>query len=58
MNSNNFIVLACEADDQYAMELAVTITSLVLNHRRDQSIYLYLLDGGIQTENKYRLETA
>ncbi|MCG9893295.1 MAG: glycosyltransferase family 8 protein [Thermosynechococcaceae cyanobacterium MS004] len=50
------IVLVCAADDRYALPLAVTVVSVAMNHRGDRPLQLFVIDGGIQAENRRRLE--
>ncbi len=49
------MVLACAADDFFAMPLAVTVRS-VLDHLNPQrQLILYILDGGIRPLNRQRI---
>jgi lipopolysaccharide biosynthesis glycosyltransferase len=49
------IIIVCAADDKYAMPLAVTVRSALENLKRNCSIILYIIDGGIQKKNKQRI---
>ncbi len=50
------IVLVCAADDRFALPLAVTVLSAVLNLKQPRAIALYILDGGIKPANRRRVE--
>lgn len=50
------IVLVLAADDNYACPMAVTLYSALANLNTGWSVDLYLIDGGIQPENKRRIE--
>ena len=49
------MILVAAADDAYAMPLAVTLWS-ALRHLSGLSPEIYLLDGGVSTENRARLD--
>jgi lipopolysaccharide biosynthesis glycosyltransferase len=49
------IVIACAADDFFAMPLAVTIHSTLTNLERGRQVVLYVLDGGISPFNKRKI---
>jgi lipopolysaccharide biosynthesis glycosyltransferase len=49
------IVLVCAADNNYAMPLAVTVSSAVANLRKNRKIALFVLDGGISEFNKGKI---
>jgi len=44
------------ADDNYAQHLGVMLYSLFINHLSDEKLDVYIIDGGISPENKYKLE--
>jgi lipopolysaccharide biosynthesis glycosyltransferase len=52
------IVLACAADDGFAMPLAVALRSAVETLAEASSIEAFVLDGGIGTPNRERLERS
>lgn len=49
------LVLACAADDNYAMPLAVTARSALANLQSDRPVALFILDGGISKTNKRKI---
>ena len=49
------IVVACAADDFFAMPLAVTVGSALVNLSKDRKLCLYILDGGIRESNHRRI---
>jgi lipopolysaccharide biosynthesis glycosyltransferase len=49
------IVLVCAADDNYAMQLAVTVRSALINLKSDRQILLFIIDGGIKKHNKKKI---
>ncbi|SRR5579883_267056 len=49
------IIIACAADQNYAMPLVVTVCSLLRNLQSGQRVVLYVLDGGIQRSQKDRV---
>ncbi|WP_197064975.1 glycosyltransferase family 8 protein [Leptolyngbya sp. KIOST-1] len=49
------IVVACAADDFFAIPLAVTSFSALKNLSPDRQMILYILDGGISSGNKRKL---
>jgi lipopolysaccharide biosynthesis glycosyltransferase len=49
------IALACAADANYAMPLAVTIRSVVSNLNSFREIVLFVLDGGIKQAQKQKI---
>jgi lipopolysaccharide biosynthesis glycosyltransferase len=51
----NSVVVACAADDFFAMPLAVTAFSAIKNLNPAYCISLYILDGGISRANKVKL---
>lgn len=54
-NSAEPIVVACAADDFFAMPLAVTAYSILANLNKDCWIDFYILDGGIKASNKEKI---
>ena len=50
------IEIISSADDNYAQHLGVMLYSLFINHLRDEKLNVYIIDGGISPENKYKLE--
>lgn len=51
-------VLACAADDGFALPLTVTIASALSQLPSARRLTLYLLDGGISAENRRRIEAS
>lgn len=49
------IVVVCSADDKYAMQLAVTGCSVLMNLKSDRKMLLYVIDGGIKNRNKQKV---
>ncbi len=56
MPSAEPLVLVCGADDAYAMPLAVTLHSALVNLHQDCDPVVYLIDGGIDPERRGKLE--
>ncbi|GAB4382606.1 MAG: glycosyltransferase family 8 protein [Elainellaceae cyanobacterium] len=52
------ILVACAADENYAMPLAVTVRSLVANLDPARRVVLFVLDGGIKPSQKQRIERS
>ena len=52
---SNSISIVCAADDNFVMGLAVTLYSTLVNIDSNHPIDIYILDGGISNQNKYRL---
>jgi lipopolysaccharide biosynthesis glycosyltransferase len=52
---NESIIVVCSADDKYAMPLAVMARSAIENLNEYRNIVLYVIDGGISTENKEKI---
>ena len=50
------IKIISSADDNYAQHLGVMLYSLFVNHLSDEKLDVYIIDGGISPENKYKLE--
>lgn len=57
MTSLNYgqIVVVCAADNNYAMPLAVTMRSAIENLEDQHKIHFYIIDGGIQENNKQKI---
>ncbi|MBS9386954.1 MAG: glycosyltransferase family 8 protein [Dolichospermum sp. BR01] len=58
MLDNNLIepiVVVCAADDNYAMPLAVTVRSALVNLKSQRKILLFIIDGGIKSHNKQKI---
>ncbi len=45
------IAICLSSDNNYAQHLGVTLVSILENKADDDNIYVYVLDGGISTEN-------
>lgn len=52
------IVLACAADDGFALPLATTVASVLDHLAPGRKLSLYILDGAISAENRRRLEAC
>ncbi|MBC8143596.1 MAG: hypothetical protein H7Y38_19365, partial [Armatimonadetes bacterium] len=48
--------VACGADDNFALQLGVTLFSLSESQPKDLTIHCYVVDGGIQAPNKAKIE--
>ena len=44
------------SDDQYSEQLAVAISSILKNSKRNEKFYFYVLDGGISKINKNKID--
>lgn len=51
------IHISLASDDNYSQHLGVTIYSLLKNSKNPKRIFLHIVDGGINPENKKRLES-
>lgn len=49
------IIVVCSADDNYAMQVAVTGRSAIENLKNDSRMVLYIIDGGIKEHNKKKI---
>ena len=49
------MVIACSADSNYALPLAVTLYSALVNMHQDTPVALYILDAGIRTDQRQRI---
>ena len=54
-NKNEPIIIVCSADEKYAMPLAVMARSAIENLNKYRDIVLYVIDGGISTENREKI---
>ena len=52
---HDHVSLVCASDNGYAIALAATIRSVLAHFAKDRRIDLYVLDGGIDEDNKQRL---
>lgn len=52
------IVIASGADDNYAMPLGITLFSALDHLESDLDVKLHILDGGIEPENRSRIEAV
>lgn len=50
------MIIVCGADDNYALPLAVTLYSALVNLDDEGPVTLYVVDGGLQTESRRRIE--
>jgi lipopolysaccharide biosynthesis glycosyltransferase len=50
------VVIVCGADDKFAMPLAVTMFSALINLGPSVIPDLFIIDGGIKPQNKRRIE--
>jgi lipopolysaccharide biosynthesis glycosyltransferase len=57
MNPSNDspIMIACAADEAYAMPMAVMLRSAVKNIVNDQQVYIFAVDGGIKESSKKKI---
>ncbi|MDR2337584.1 MAG: class I SAM-dependent methyltransferase [Deltaproteobacteria bacterium] len=44
------------ADNNYSQSMCVALTSILVNSRQEENFNFYILDGGIQVENKQKIE--
>lgn len=49
------IALVCAADNRYSMPLAVTVRSVLEKLSHNQPITIFVLDGGIKSDNKQKI---
>lgn len=49
-------MIVCGADDRFAMPLAVTLYSALSNYRGSVPLKVYIIDGGIRTPNRLRID--
>lgn len=54
-DKNDPIIIVCSADEKYAMPLAVMARSAIENLNKCRDILLYVIDGGISTENREKI---
>lgn len=56
MNKNiKKIPIVLASDNNYAMNMCVTMASVLCNQNRDELIHFYILDAGIANENKIKI---
>ena len=55
VKNNNYINVVCAADNSYAMPLAVTVRSVIKNLKENRKIKLFIIDGGINKQNKEKI---
>jgi len=55
---NHPITIVCGADDKFAMPLAVTLFSALKNLHPGNDCHLFIIDGGIKSRKKERIERA
>ena len=55
MSNADPIVVVTGADDDFALPMAVTLYSTLVNLERGRSVALYIMDGGISDRNRRRL---
>jgi lipopolysaccharide biosynthesis glycosyltransferase len=55
---DNTVILVVSADDNYSMPLAVTLRSAIVNLDKQRYLLVYVLDGGIEDNNKQRVERS
>jgi lipopolysaccharide biosynthesis glycosyltransferase len=51
-NDPKYIPIVLAVDDNYAMQLAVVIRSMLENFKSDRQLIIYVMDGGIKDINK------
>ncbi len=49
------VVLACAADDNYSMPVAVMLYSALRNYQGDLPVHVYVLDGGISEKHRQKI---
>jgi lipopolysaccharide biosynthesis glycosyltransferase len=54
MNAPETIAIVCALDNSYVMPMASMVASLLHNLASDQSVQLFIIDGGIQPQQKSR----
>lgn len=52
---SNSIVVVCAADNRYAMQVAVTIRSILENLNGTRKLTQFIIDGGIKEHNKRKI---
>ncbi|MBE9233102.1 glycosyltransferase family 8 protein [Cuspidothrix issatschenkoi LEGE 03284] len=52
---NEPIIVVCASDNNYAMPLAVTVRSALVNLKSQRKILLFIIDGGIKNHNKQKI---
>jgi lipopolysaccharide biosynthesis glycosyltransferase len=54
-SKNQPIAIVCAADENYAMPLAVTLHSAVINLKNHSKVAIFVIDGGISQRSKRRI---
>jgi len=49
------VYIACSSDENYAMPLAVMLTSLVINLRKYKKTHIFILESGITPDSKQKI---
>lgn len=49
------MAIVCAADENYAMPLAVTLRSVVVNLKNEPKVSIFVIDGGISQRSKRRI---
>src|SRR5262245_12257828 len=52
------ITIVTAADDRFAMPMAVTLYSAIANLEKTRSVSVYIVDGGISSSSRQRLEAV
>lgn len=52
------IIIACAADDRYAMPMAVMLRSVIENISDNQQVCIYAVDAGITESNKQKIASS
>jgi lipopolysaccharide biosynthesis glycosyltransferase len=52
---NEPIAIVCAADDNYAMPLAVSVRSALVNIKNERQVVVFIIDGGIKPHNKRKI---
>lgn len=55
---NERIAIAFTVDNNYAMPVAVTIKSLMVNIEKGRDVAIFVVDGGVTTKQKRKVESA
>lgn len=58
MPTTSPIVIVLNADDKFAMPLAVTLYSALVNLQTTRSALIYIIDGGISEQNRQKLTSV
>ena len=57
-SKSKYPVLVCAIDNNYAMQLAVTVRSVLENLKSYRKIVLFVIDGGIKESNKRKISRS